>query len=139
MLHQKAPHQLCCMGPNKYPRTHHVLTQPCHAAEAPAVKAAPKRRRGGKHRHKGSTTEAGVSNPEDADGVGSAADHTVSHAALSGNLARLQLDRLASNAAAGGFVLLLLSYLLLAAGAAAAAIPQSISLQVLCKSLESDR
>lgn len=94
------------------------LTYPqCLPAEAPAVKAAPKRRRGGKHRHKGSTTdaagEAGVSGPEDSGGAGAAAEGTVAHAALSDNLARLQLDRLASNAAAGGLMPLLLRPLLL--------------------------
>lgn len=88
------------------------------SAEAPAVKAAPKRRRGGKHRHKGSMTEgageAGVSGPEDASGAGAgAAEGTVADAALSDNLARLQLDRLASNAAAGGLMRLLLPPLLL--------------------------
>ena len=73
------------------------------------MKAAPKRRRGGKHRHKGLTAEAaaeapaeaGVSDKEDANGAQSAAEHAASDRALSDNLARLQLDRLASNAAAG--------------------------------------
>ena len=86
-------------------------------AEPPAVKAGPKRRRGGKHRHKGLTAEAateaaaeavpeasaeaGVSGKEDASGAQSAADHVLSDGALSNNMTRLQLDRLASNAAAG--------------------------------------
>lgn len=84
-------------------------------AEPPAVKAGPKRRRGGKHRHKGLTAEAateavpevsaeaGVSGKEHANGAQSAADHVLSDGALSNNMARLQLDRLASNAAAGTF------------------------------------
>ena len=83
------------------------------SAEPPAVKAAPKRRRGGKHRHKGLTAEAateaaaeapaeaGVSDKEDVNGAQPAAEHALSDGALSDNLARLQLDRLASNAAAG--------------------------------------
>ena len=90
---------------------------PCLCAEPPAVKAGPKRRRGGKHRHKGLAAEAaaeapaeaapetpaevGVSGKEDRNGAQPAADHALSDGALSDNLARLQLDRLASNAAAG--------------------------------------
>ena len=80
------------------------------------MKAAPKRRRGGKHRHKGLTAEAtaeapaeaGVSGTEDASAAWSAADHALPDGALSDNLARLQLDRLASNAAAGTFISCLL-------------------------------
>ena len=78
-------------------------------AEAPAVKAAPKRRRGGKHRNKGLAAEAaaeaqGEAQGEAAEGVAGgqgSAEHALSDGALSDNLARLHLDRLASNAAAG--------------------------------------
>ena len=91
-----------------------LLNQLCVFAEPPAVKAAPKRRRGGKHRHKGlaadagtepaaeaaaeATAEAGTSGKEHAS---SARGHAASDGALSDKLAGLQLDRLASNAAAG--------------------------------------
>lgn len=75
-------------------------------AEPPGVKAAPKRRRGGKHRHKGlaaeGMAEAGMSGKEDAS---SAQPDAVSDGTLSDKLAGLQLNRLASNAAAGTCVL----------------------------------
>lgn len=91
-----------------------LLSESCVFAEPPAVKAAPKRRRGGKHRHKGlaadagtepaaeataeAAAEAGTSGKEDAS---SARAPAVSDGTLSDKLAGLQLDRLASNGAAG--------------------------------------
>lgn len=76
------------------------------SAEPPAAKAARQRRRGGKHRHKALTAEAAAEAPADAgkegaNGAQSAADPALVDGALSDNLACLQLDRLASNAAAG--------------------------------------
>lgn len=91
------------------------MLRPCSVAgaEAPAVKAAPKRRRGGKHRNKGLVAEAAAeaaaeAGGEAAEGVAggqSGAEHALSDGALPDNLARLHLDRLASNAAAGNGLL----------------------------------
>ena len=72
------------------------------AAGTPAAKAAPKKRRGGKHRNKGlaAAAENGPTVNRDADtAVQSSRD--VSSDTVSDSLSNLQLERLNSNGAAG--------------------------------------
>lgn len=96
---------MCHLGASTRPkRVNSFQTNTRSAAGVPAAKAAPKRRRGGKHRNKGllaaeAAAEGGAEGAPDTEAaVQSSSDGPD---VVGTSLARLQLDRLASNGAAG--------------------------------------
>ena len=102
---QKRASQLCATWvPAPDQKESNFQTYTNSAAGVPAAKAAPKRRRGGKHRNKGllaaeAAAEGGAEGAPDTEaGVQSSSDGPD---VVGTSLARLQLDRLASNGAAG--------------------------------------
>ena len=70
-------------------------------AGTPVAKAAPKKRRGGKHRNKGTSATEGTAEGGAADGRHAEAAVQSSSDVVSDSLANLQLERLNSNGAAG--------------------------------------